>query len=60
MRSPLPGILLFYSVLALILAVILILVRKSALMGTSAQAFSNACENLALMAVAIGVWVRRR
>jgi hypothetical protein len=60
MRSPLPGIVLFYSVLALIFAVILILVRKSALMGVSAQAFSNACENLALIAVAIGVWVQRR
>jgi hypothetical protein len=56
----LPGIALFYSVLALILAVILILIRKSALMGVSAQAFSNACENLALIAVAIGVWVQRR
>ena len=60
MRSPLPGIVLFYSVLALILAAILILVHKSALMGASAQAFSNACENLALIAVAIGVWVQRR
>jgi hypothetical protein len=60
MRSPLPGIVLFYSVLALILAVILILVRKSALMGAGARGFSNACENLALIAVAIGVWVQRR
>ena len=60
MRSPLPGIALFYSVLAVILAVILVLVRKSPLMGASAQAFSNACENLALIAVAIGLWVQRR
>jgi hypothetical protein len=60
MRSPLPGIVLFYSVLALILAVILILVHKSALMGAGARAFSNVCENLALIAIAIGVWVQRR
>jgi hypothetical protein len=56
----LPGVVLFYSVLALILAVIVVLVQKSALLGASAQGLSNACENLALIAVAVGVWVQRR
>lgn len=60
MRSPLPGIVLFYSVLALVLAVVLILVHKSGFMGAGARAFSNTCESLALIAIAIGVWVQRR
>jgi hypothetical protein len=61
MRNPmLPGVVLFYSVLALILAVIMVLVHESALMGARAQGFSNACENLALIAIAVGVWVQRR
>jgi hypothetical protein len=61
MRNPvLPGIVLFYAVVALILAVGEIVLRQSSVMGTSAQAFSNACENLALIAIALGVWLPRR
>jgi len=61
MRNPvLPGIVLFYSVLALILAVVLIVVRNFSLLGAGAEALSNACENLVLIAIALGVWVQRR
>jgi hypothetical protein len=59
MRNPmLPGIVLFYAVVALTLAVIMIVIRQSSVMGTGAEALSNACENLALIATALGVWAR--
>jgi hypothetical protein len=61
MRNPvLPSVVLFYSVVALVLAVILVLLRQSSVLGTSTEALSNACENLALIAIAVGVWVQRR
>jgi len=61
MRNPaLPGIVLFYSVLALLLAVIMVVFRESSVMGAGAKSLSNACENLALIAIAVGVWVQRR
>ena len=61
MRNPmLPSVVLFYSTVALAMAVILVLLRQSSLLGAGAEAFSNACENLALIAIAIGVWVQRR
>jgi hypothetical protein len=56
----LPGIVLFYSILALMVAIVMILVRGSSLMGAGAQGLSNACENLALIATALGIWLRRR
>ena len=56
----LPSVVLFYSTVALAMAVILVLLRQSSLLGAGAEAFSNACENLALIAIAIGVWVQRR
>ena len=60
MRNPaLPGIALFYSTVAFLLAVTVVVVRTTSFLGASAQAFSNACENLALIALALGVWVRR-
>ena len=61
MRNPmLPGIVLFYAVVALTLAVIVIVVRQSSVMGASAQSFSNACENLALITMALGIWWPRK
>jgi hypothetical protein len=51
---------LFYAVVALLLAVGEIVLRQSSVTGASAQAFSNACENLALIAIALGVWLPRR
>lgn len=61
MRNPmLPGVVLFYSVLALILAVIFVVLHQSSLLGAGAEALSNACENLALVAIALAVWARRR
>ena len=61
MRNPmLSSVVLFYSIVALVLAVILVLLRESSVLGASAEAFSNACENLALIAIAFGVWVPRR
>lgn len=56
----LPGVVLFYSVLALILAVILIVVRHPSVMGAGGEALSNACENLALIAIGFGVLAQRR
>ncbi len=61
MRNPmLPGIVLFYAVLALILAVLFILLRQSSVLNTGAEGLSNACENLALIAIALGIWLPRR
>ncbi len=61
MRNPmLPGIVLFYAVVALIFAVIVIVARQSSVLNASAEALANACENLALIAVALGVWAPRR
>ena len=61
MRNPmLPGIVLIYSVLALILAVIMIVIRQSSIFGAGGEAFSNACENLALIAIGFGVLAQRR
>jgi hypothetical protein len=56
----LPGVVLFYSVLALILAAIFIVIRQPSVMGAGAEALSNACENLALIAIALGVLAQRR
>jgi hypothetical protein len=56
----LPGVVLFYSVLALILAIIFIVIRQPSVMGAGARALSNACENLALIAIALGVLARRQ
>ena len=61
MRNPmLPGVVLFYSVLALILAMTFIILRQPALMGAGAEALSNACENLALITIALGVLAIRK
>ena len=61
MRSnPIPAVVLFYSTLALILAVIMIYVGGSSLIGAGAEALSSACENLALITIAIAVWSPRR
>jgi hypothetical protein len=61
MRNPmLPSVVLFYSTVALVLAVIMVLLRMSSVLGAGAEALSNACENLALIAIAFGVWVQRR
>jgi len=51
---------LFYSVVAMMLAVLLIVFRERSLMGVSPQALSNACENLVLIAVAFAVWMQRK
>ena len=51
---------LFYSVVALILAVTLILLHQSSLLGTGARGLSNACENLALIVIAMAVWAQRK
>ena len=56
----LPGIVLFYAIVALVFAVIVIVARQSSVLNTSAEALSNACENLALIAIALGVWAPRR
>jgi len=61
MRNPmLPSVVLFYSIVALVLAVIMVLLRESSVLGAGAEALSNACENLALIAIAFGVWMQRR
>jgi hypothetical protein len=61
MRNPmLPSVVLFYSTVALVLAVIMVLLHHSSVLGAGAQALSNACENLALIAIAFGIWARRR
>jgi hypothetical protein len=61
MRNPvLSSVVLFYSLVALVVAVIMVLLHQSSLLGARAQALSNACENLALIAIAIGTWVQRR
>ena len=61
MRNPmLPGVVLFYSVLALILAAFSIGIRQPSVMGAGAEALSNACENLALIAIAFAVLAQRR
>ena len=61
MRNPmLPSVVLFYSTLALVLAVIMVLLHEPSVLGARAQALSNACENLALIAIAFGTWVQRR
>ena len=48
------------SVLALMLAVVLVVVGEQSLMGirTGAEGFSRASSNLALIAIALGVWFR--
>jgi hypothetical protein len=56
----LPGIVLFYSVLALILPVVMIVIRQPSIMGAGGEALSNACENLALIAIGFGVLAQRR
>jgi hypothetical protein len=56
----LPSVVLFYSVVALVLAVTLILLHGSSLLGTGARGLSNACENLVLIVIAMGVWVKRK
>ena len=56
----LTGVVLVYSTFALMLAVIMILARQSSIFGTGAEALSNACENLALIAIATRVWMLRR
>jgi hypothetical protein len=61
MRNPmLPSVVLIYSIVALFVAVIMVLLHQPSVMGAGAQALSNACENLALIAIGIGVWVQRR
>ena len=61
MKNPmLPGIVLFYAIIAMIIAVLVILFRRESMMNASAEALSNACENLALIAIALGVWLPRR
>jgi hypothetical protein len=59
-NAMLPSVVLFYAILAVLLAVTMVVLRQSSVFGTSAEALSNACENLALIVIAIGVWVRRR
>ena len=46
------------SVLAFLLAVILVLVGDTRLMGIYPEGFSRACSNLALIAIALGVWFK--
>ena len=61
MRNPaISAIGLFYSVVALILAIVLVVVGRSSVMGVGAEALSSACENLALIVIALGVWVQRK
>lgn len=61
MRNPmLPSVVLFYSIVALMLAVVMILLQQSSILGAAARALSNASENLALIAIAFGTWVQRR
>jgi len=60
MRNPmLPGLVLFYAVVALIVTIIVVLARQTSVMNASAEALANACENLALIAIALGVWAPR-
>lgn len=61
MRNPmLPGVVLFYAILALAVAVIEIMLHRSSVVRGTAQSFSNACENLALITVALGIWWPRK
>ncbi len=45
------------SVLAFLIAVIFVLVG-GALMGITPEGFSRTCSNLALIAIALGVWLK--
>jgi hypothetical protein len=56
----LTSVVLFYSVVALILALTLILLHQSSLLGTGARGLSNACENMALIVIAMAVWAQRK
>ena len=56
-NSMLPGLVLFYALVALVFAVLAILLRQESVMNAGAEALSNACENLALIAIALGVWL---
>ena len=61
MRNPmLPGILLLYAMLALILAIVMVVIRQPSVMGAGGEAFSNACENLTLIAIGFGVLAQRK
>ena len=55
----LPGVVLFYATVAMLLAVALVLARETSVIGAGAEALSSACENLALIAIAMRVWVIR-
>ena len=48
--------LIWASVLSLLVAVGLVIFRGQGLIGTSAEGFSRASSNLALIAIALGVW----
>jgi len=48
--------LIWASVGTLLAAVLLVIFRGQSLLGTGAEGFSRASSNLALIAIALGVW----
>jgi len=51
--------LIWASVGALLTAVLLVIFRGQSLIGSGAEGFSRASSNLALIAIALGVWFGR-
>ena len=49
------NVLIGLSIIAFLLAVITVLVSNPIIMGIQAEAFSRACSNLALIAIALSV-----
>jgi hypothetical protein len=52
--------LIWASVVTLLAAVVLVIFRGQSLIGTGAEGFSRASSNLALIAIALGVWFGSR
>jgi hypothetical protein len=52
--------LIWASVLSFLIATVLVVLRQQSLIGvnTGAEGFSRASSNLALIAIALGVWFR--
>ena len=50
--------LIWASVVTLLAAAVLVIFRGQSLIGTGAEGLSRASSNLALIAIALGVWFR--
>jgi hypothetical protein len=50
--------LIWTSVLSFLIATVLVILEQQSLFHTGAEGFSRASSNLALIAIALGVWFR--